>query len=82
MASKRKLKKKIAYVASELFVAGLTEGIDRESVVDSVHRVLALVPRISHPEPGNTKGFYKKLAEDLEKEVGTVVDELAKAAKA
>ena len=41
-----------------------------------------LIIRISHTEPGNVKGFYKKLNEDLNKEIKVVADELAKATKA
>ena len=40
------------------------------------------ISRISHTEPGNVKGFYKKLNEDLNKEIKVVADELAKATKA
>ena len=43
---------------------------------------LKLIIRISHTEPGNVKGFYKKLNEDLNKEIKVVADELAKATKA
>jgi hypothetical protein len=38
---------------------------------------LALVPRVSHTEPGNVKGYYKQLRADLNKEIQTVADELA-----
>lgn len=79
MASRKDLKKKIQYIAGDLFLASLIEGVNREVVIDAVHNVLALVPRISHTEPGNVKGFYKKLREDLNKEVEKVSAELAKA---
>jgi hypothetical protein len=49
-------------------------------VIEAVHNVLALVPRVSHTEPGNVKGYYKKLNEDLNKEIQTVADELEKKA--
>ena len=81
MASRRDLKKKISYIASDLFLASLVEGVDRESVINSVHNVLALVPRISHTEPGNVKGFYKKLYADLNKEIEAVAAELNKVVK-
>lgn len=80
MASRKALKKKISYIASDLFLASLVEGVNRELVVNAIHNVLALVPRISHTEPGNVKGFYKKLHEDLNKEIQTVADELIKTA--
>lgn len=82
MASRRDLKKKITYIAGDLFLASLMEGVNREVVIEAVHNVLALVPRISHTEPGNVKGFYKKLNEDLEQAIKVVADELAKATKA
>ena len=45
-----------------------------------MQNVLALIPRISHTQPGNVKGYYKKLYEDLNKEIQTVSDELNKTA--
>lgn len=81
MASRRLLKKKISYIASDLFLASLVEGVNREVVVNAIHNVLALVPRISHTEPGNVKGFYKKLRDDLNKEIQTVAEELNKSAQ-
>lgn len=82
MASRRDLKKRITYIASDLFLASLVEGVDREVVANAVHNVLSLVNRVSHTEPGNVKGFYKKLNEDLNKEIQVVADELAKGEKA
>ncbi|MBQ8242952.1 MAG: hypothetical protein IJZ40_05725 [Bacteroidaceae bacterium] len=79
MASRKDLKKNIQYIAGDLFMASLVDGVNREIVVESVHNVLALIPRISHTEPGNVKGFYKKLREDLNKEIEKVSAELAKA---
>ena len=79
MASRKDLKKRIKYIAGDLFLASLIEGVNREVVIEAVHNVLALIPRISHTEPGNVKGFYKKLREDLNKEVEKVSAELAKA---
>ena len=79
MASRKDLKKNIQYIAGYLFMASLVDGVNREIVVESVHNVLALIPRISHTEPGNVKGFYKKLREDLNKEIEKVSAELAKA---
>lgn len=82
MASRRNLKKKITNIAGELFLVSLMEGVNREVVCNSVHQVIKLISRVSHTEPGNVKGFYKKLHEDLNKEIKTVSDELAKATKA
>ena len=49
MASRRNLKKKITYIASDLFFATLMEGVNREAVIHAIHNVLALIPRISTP---------------------------------
>jgi len=63
-----------------LFLASLVEGVNREAIVEAIHNVLALIPRISHTQPGNVKGYYKKLHEDLNKEIQVVSDELNKTA--
>ena len=91
MAKRRTLKKNINYICSELFVecVALTHykvDIKQEDVDNVMTRILLMhdefVSRISHTEPGNVKGFYKKLNEDLNKEIKVVADELAKATKA
>ena len=78
MASRRKLKKQISYIAGDLFLASLVEGVNRDAVLDAMQNVLNLIPRISHTQPGNVKGYYKKLHEDLSKEIQVVSDELNK----
>lgn len=78
MASRRDLKKKISYIAGDLFLASLVEGVNRDVVIEAMQNVLALIPRISHTQPGNVKGYYKKLREDLDKAIAKVADELAK----
>lgn len=81
MASRRKLKKQISYIAGDLFLASLMDGVNREAVIEATHNVINLIPRISHTQPGNVKGYYKNLREALDKEIKTVADELEKAAK-
>ncbi|MBE6276551.1 MAG: hypothetical protein E7096_09495 [Bacteroides sp.] len=81
MASRRQLKKQISYIAGDLFLASLVEGVNRETIIEAIHNVLALIPRISHTQPGNVKGYYKKLYEDLNKEIQIVSDELQKVEK-
>ena len=78
MASRRKLKKQISYIAGDLFLASLVEGVNREVVVEATHEVIELISRISHTQPGNVKGYYKKLREDLDKAIAKVADELEK----
>ena len=74
------MKKQISYIAGDLFLASLVEGVNREAIVEAIHNVLGLIPRISHTQPGNVKGYYKKLHEDLNKEIQVVSDELNKTA--
>ena len=78
MASRRKLKKQISYIAGDLFLASLVEGVNREVVIEATHEVIELIPRISHTQPGNVKGYYKNLREALDKEIKIVADELSK----
>ena len=47
MASRKDLKKRIQYIAGDLFLASLIEGVNREVVIEAVHNVLALIPRIT-----------------------------------
>ena len=81
MASRRKLKKQISYIAGDLFLASLVDGVNREAIIEATHNVLALIPRISHTQPGNVKGYYKKIYEELDKQIQIVSDELANSAK-
>lgn len=81
MASRRDLKKQISYIAGDLFLASLIEGVNREAVLEATHNVLELIPRISHTQPGNVKGYYKKLREDLNKEIQLVAEEINKIAQ-
>ena len=81
MASRRRLKKQISYIAGDLFLASLIEGVNREAIVEDTHNVLNLIPRISHTQPGNVKGYYKNLREALNKEIQVVADELAQIGK-
>ena len=78
MASRRDLKKSIYYIADDLLFAAIVEGVNREVIFEAVNNVLNLIPRISHTQPGNVKGYYKKLREDLNKEIQVVADELNK----
>lgn len=78
MASRRDLKKNIYYIADELLLAALIEGVNREVIFEAVCNVHDLIPRISHTQPGNVKGYYKKLYEDLDKQIQIVADEVNK----
>ena len=81
MASRRDLKKSIHYIANDLLFAAIIEGVNREVIFEAVTNVLNLIPRISHTQPGNVKGYYKKIYEELDKLIQVVSDELANSAK-
>ena len=81
MANRRDLKKSIHYIANDLLFAAIIEGVNREVIFEAVTNVLNLIPRISHTQPGNVKGYYKKIYEELDKQIQVVSDELANSAK-
>lgn len=81
MASRRDLKKSIHYIANDLLFAAIIEGVNREVIFEAVTNVLNLIPRISHTQPGNVKGYYKKIYEELDKQIQIVSDELENSAK-
>jgi hypothetical protein len=81
MASRRDLKKSIHYIANDLLFAAIIEGVNREVIFEAVTNVLNLIPRISHTQPGNVKGFYKKIYEELDKQIQIVSDEVENSAK-
>ena len=85
MASRRNLKKGVNYISNLLIGMCIYEGAmadeaKRESLkpilLKAVNLQKDIVSRISHTEPGNTKGFYKKLREDFNKGVTELFQEL------
>ena len=83
MASRRELKKNVNYIAGELFMECLVNslyvpGADKTKADELMGRILSVqdefISRISHTEPGNVKGFYKKFREDFNKEVDAIID--------
>ena len=81
MASRRDLKKSIHYIANDLLFAAIIEGVNREVIFEAVTNVLILIPRISHTQPGYVKGYYKKIYEELDKQIQIVSDEVENSAK-
>ena len=81
MASRRDLKKSIHYIANDLLFGAIIEGVNREVIFEAVTNVLNLIPRISHTQPGNVKGYYKKIYEELDKQIQIVSDEVENSAK-
>ena len=86
MASRRELKKNVNYIAGELFTECLINsmfipGTDKVKADELMAEVLKMqdefVTRISHTEPGNVKGFYKKFRADFNAKQ-SVVPQLAR----
>lgn len=74
MASRRQLKKKINYAFTmTIGMCGMytlnTSKEKQEAIYDIVLKLINLkqdlISRVSHTEPGNVKGFYKKLKDDM-----------------
>ena len=82
MANRKDLKKAINYIAGELFTECIIcslnlseEGKQKADKVmtDILNMQNEFISRISHTEPGNVKGFYKKLREDVSPQVDGIV---------
>lgn len=87
MASRRQLKKNVNYIAGELFSECLINsmfvpGTDKAKADALMGEILSIqndiVSRVSHTEPGNVKGFYKKLRTDFNAKVNEIIDAMAK----
>lgn len=87
MASRRELKKNVNYIAGELFSECLINsmfvpGTDKAKADALMEEILFMqtdfVSRISHTEPGNVKGFYKKFRTDFNTKVNEIIDAMAK----
>ena len=86
MANRRKLKKNINYICSELFAECVAMmhynlNVKQEDVDNIMARILwtqdEFISRISHTEPGNVKGFYKKLRADFNAQVEEIVNSIS-----
>lgn len=87
MAKRRELKKNVNYIAGELFSECLicnlfVPGTDKEKADKLMTEILKMqddfISRISHTEPGNVKGFYKKFHIDFNAKVNEIIDAIAK----
>ncbi|MCQ2268296.1 MAG: hypothetical protein MJZ83_05435 [Bacteroidaceae bacterium] len=84
MAKRRALKKTINNICGELFAeviaAVIYANADREAANDITGAILNLqsdiISRISHTQPGNVKGFYKKLREDFNATATEIIDQI------
>lgn len=87
MASRKTLKKNVNYIAGELFAECLVNslyvpGTDKQKADALMGEILKMqdefVSRISHTEPGNVKGFYKKFRSDFNAKVDEIMDAMGK----
>ena len=87
MASRRELKKNVNYIAGELFTECLINsmfipGTDKAKADELKAEVLKkqdeFLSRISHTEPGNVKGFYKKFRADFNAKIYEIIDGIGK----
>ena len=87
MASRRELKKTVNYISGELFSECLINsmfvpGTDKAKADQLMAEILKMqdefISRISHTEPGNVKGFYKKFRRDFNAKVNEIIDAIAK----
>ena len=82
--NKRKLKKGINYLCSELFAECIAlsqyENVDKNAVANLMESILMMqadiISRISHVEPGAKKLFFKKLHEDLSDKTMEIIDDI------
>lgn len=83
MASRKNLKKNVNYIASELFAECLVNslyvpGTDKAKADELMSTILNMqdefISRISHTQPGNVKGYYKKFNEDFNAKVDEIIE--------
>lgn len=86
MANRRDLKKHVNYISD--IMVGLciveslnTENDDRRDAMRNLAEELInfrsdIISRISHTEPGNVKGFYKKLKSDFNAKIEEVFNKV------
>lgn len=86
MANRRTLKRNINYICSEMFAECIAASLysgkpDKDNVNTLLTTILKLqsdyIRRISHTEPGNTKGYYKALIRDFNKHVDEIIDQIS-----
>lgn len=90
MANRRNLKKNVNYISD--MVAGLCIVESMNAAEDKQKKLSELflqcvnvrkdiISRISHTEPGNVKGFYKKLRTDFNASIDQIFSQLQEAEK-
>ena len=87
MASRKRLKKSIKLISTELFTdcvaLSMCNGSDRESLSALMAEILEMegeyVSRISHTEKGQEHLFYKKLREEFTAKANEISEKIIKA---
>ena len=83
--NRRNLKKFVNYITSELlaeiyFIQYYNPQVDKVQFNEVFGRIARaqneFLSRISHTQPGNVKGFYKKFRADFNAEVAEIIDQL------
>lgn len=82
---KRRLKKAINNIMQDMTVVAMASELNskdvekaRELQIKILKANAEYISRLSHVEPGSTKAFYKKLHEDIDKDINTFLEDLAK----
>ena len=87
MASRRSLKKTVNYITELAAGLCLVESANanaekREAYSEVFLQIINLrndiISRISHTEPGNVKGFYKKFRADFNAKVNEIIEAIGK----
>ena len=83
MASRKVLKKNVNYITGELFAECLMNrmyvpGTEKKKEDELMAEILKMqdefISRISHTEPGNVKGYYKKFRSDFNAKVDEIIE--------
>ena len=87
MANRRSLKKNVNYISDVTIGMCIVDSMNasaerREVISELVSKVINLradiISRISHTEPGNVKGFYKKFRVDFNAKVNEIIEAIGK----
>ena len=84
MANKRELKKSINYVVGDLFQESIILKMVKKSDNAKVDEVLTdilnlqneFLARANHPQPGNVKGYFRKLYIDFGDSVEAIIKKM------
>ena len=84
MANKRELKKSINYVVGDLFqeciILKMVKKSDNAKVDEVLTDILNLqnefLARVNHAQPGNVKGYFRKLYIDFGDSVETIIKKM------